>query len=360
MNVSIIMCVYNTPEVKLIESLESVISQTYKDFEFIIVEDGCGWETEMFIDIFAKRWHIERPNNKITLIKKGENKGLAAARNEGIRCSTGEWIYFIDSDDIMWSRCLEVMTDAVKNQGDVDIVIGDSIRGHSLDQANYQFEYNKTALFEPYLFDKYMALMEICKYEESIGGFVAKKEMQFNATWNKLYKRKLFSLVKFFEGHPHEDNYMTHEIFWNMECGLFVPQVTYFYRYGGNFADNNLYRDDEIINANRYRLTFLQNHLTNAHKDIWTVIPKRCSYWKQYGNKVINSEKEQMQIIIDCQTLTLAYTYWRVYCNTHESEYIRDAKAYLDSYTGKDIKFTYLKRVVNKLYKEEFGDGTSN
>ena len=350
------MCVHDTPEVKLIEAMESVMSQTVNNFEFVIVEDGCGWETEMFIDIFAKKWHIEKPGVPIILIKKGENKGLAAARNEGIRCSKGEYIYFIDSDDIMWNKSLEVMWNAVKENPNIDIVVGNSIRGHNIDQAKYNFETNATVLFEPYLFDKYMALAEICKYEESTSGFVSKHEMQFNATWNKLYNRKIFSLIKFFEGHPHEDNYIMHEIFWNMKLGVFVPEITYFYRYGGNFADRSLYKDDEIISANNYRLTFLKNHIDEAWTDTQD-IPKRYSYWKKFGKNVLSNGKEQLQLIIDWQTITLAYTYWRVYCETKESNYIAIAKKYLDNFNRKEIKFNYLSRVIDKLYKEEIENG---
>ena len=357
MDISVIMCVHDTPEVKLIEAMESVMVQTIDNFEFIIVEDDCGWETEMFIDIFAKKWHVERPSVPIILVKKGENKGLAASRNEGIRCSKGEYIYFIDSDDIMWNKCLEVMWNAVKNNPVIDIVIGNSIRGHSIDQAKYHFNTNTTVLFEPYLFDKYMALAEICKYEENATGFVAKNEMQFNATWNKLYNRKIFSLIKFFEAHPHEDNYIMHEIFWNMKLGVFIPEITYFYRYGGNFADRNLYKDDEIISANRYRLTFLQNHIDEAWTDTQD-IPKRYFYWKKYLKPVLMTGREELQYIIDWQILTLAYTNWRVYCETGNKDYILSAKKYLDNFKRKEIKFNYLSRVINKLYKEEFGDGS--
>lgn len=90
MKVSVIIPVYNS-EVSVAETLRSVLAQTYKDFEIIIVDDGC---TDKSIEIYQ-----QFDDTRMQIVHQ-RNRGLAGARNTGIRHAQGEYLAFIDSDDL--------------------------------------------------------------------------------------------------------------------------------------------------------------------------------------------------------------------------------------------------------------------
>ncbi|MBD2355788.1 glycosyltransferase family 2 protein [Tolypothrix sp. FACHB-123] len=97
MNLSAIIPVYNS-ERSVAQTIESVLAQTYRDFEIIIVDDGC---TDKSIDI-CKQFNDPR----IKIVHQ-QNRGLAGARNTGIRHAQGEYLAFIDSDDLWLPQKLE-------------------------------------------------------------------------------------------------------------------------------------------------------------------------------------------------------------------------------------------------------------
>jgi len=115
MKVSIIVPVYNLDDY-ITETLHSIYEQTYSDFECIIVNDGS---TDNSIEVI-KKFIEDKERFKLITTK---NKGVSAARNEGLKYITGEYIYFIDGDDTIPSNALELLVRAaVAHQA--DIVIG--------------------------------------------------------------------------------------------------------------------------------------------------------------------------------------------------------------------------------------------
>lgn len=98
---SVIIPVYNSEE--YIEScINSILSQTFQDFEIILVNDGS---TDSSITICQ---NYEVNNSKIKLINQ-ENSGVSIARNNGLKFATGEWIYFIDSDDTVNQNLFRIL-----------------------------------------------------------------------------------------------------------------------------------------------------------------------------------------------------------------------------------------------------------
>jgi len=90
--VSVILPTYNRAHI-IEKAIQSVLKQTYQDFEIIIIDDGSKDDTEKIIRGFQEK------DNRIKYIRFEENKGAAAARNAGINMSKGEYITFQDSDD---------------------------------------------------------------------------------------------------------------------------------------------------------------------------------------------------------------------------------------------------------------------
>ena len=107
MNISVVIPTYNRVEL-LKRSIDSVINQTIKPFEIIIVDDGSDDGTEAM---------VKKKYDSLKLIKQ-KNKGASAARNTGIKASSGEWICFLDSDDEWKNNKLEKQITFVANNSD--------------------------------------------------------------------------------------------------------------------------------------------------------------------------------------------------------------------------------------------------
>lgn len=118
MLISIIIPVYNVaPYVE--RCLQSVINQTYKDLEVLIIDD-CGTDNSMEI---VERLLLSFPF-PFRMLRHEHNRGLSAARNTGIAAATGEYLYFMDSDDELTSNCIEALVKEVRKHPEVELVQG--------------------------------------------------------------------------------------------------------------------------------------------------------------------------------------------------------------------------------------------
>ncbi len=112
-NISVIIPVYNG-ELYLTEAIESVLSQSFQPSEIIVIDDGSTDNSQSIIKQYIP---------KVTYIYQ-ENKGTAAARNVGIRISRGNFLAFLDQDDIWQTEKLELQTSAFQKNNKLDIVFG--------------------------------------------------------------------------------------------------------------------------------------------------------------------------------------------------------------------------------------------
>lgn len=179
--VSVIIPVYNV-ENYLKRCVYSVINQTFKDLEIILVDDGSTDSSGKICDEF------KFIDERIVVIHK-KNGGLSSARNVGIRMSTSEYITFIDSDDFVTSDYIDYVYGLLKKY-DVDVVSVDYIR-----TSNEKILKNRE--------DK----ITIFSDNDSVTNYLkcgCRRKNNFPA-WNKIYKRNLFSDISFPEGKIYED-----------------------------------------------------------------------------------------------------------------------------------------------------------
>lgn len=172
--ISVIIPVYNV-EKYLFRCVDSVLSQTYSDLEIILVDDGSPDNCPAFCDSYAKH------DRRIKVIHK-ENGGLSSARNAGLDICTGEWIFFIDSDD--WLTDENVLFDFIEKARNEqsDFVYGLMNKADNTNcsevKANERFvDDDLFFLSNPYMF----------------------------SAWNKLYAHTLFQHVQFVTGRVNED-----------------------------------------------------------------------------------------------------------------------------------------------------------
>ncbi len=115
--VSVIMATYNEPEKYLRESIESILNQTFKDFEFIIVLDNPNNEkAEKIIKDYQKK------DKRIIFIKNKKNLGLAGSLNKCIEIAKGKYIARMDADDIAFKERIEKQFKYMENNKDVDLL----------------------------------------------------------------------------------------------------------------------------------------------------------------------------------------------------------------------------------------------
>lgn len=112
--VSIIIPVFNTKPF-LPRSIESVLTQSFDDFELLLVDDGSFDGSGEICDAYSEK------DSRVRVFHK-ENGGVSSARNFGLEQATGEWVYFVDSDDELLPGGLQVLVDCIDD--DVDIVMG--------------------------------------------------------------------------------------------------------------------------------------------------------------------------------------------------------------------------------------------
>ncbi len=114
MKISVIVPIYNT-EQYLSRCLDSIISQSFTDFELLLIDDGSTDGSGIICDSYADR------DRRIRVFHK-ENGGVSSARNLGIDKAQGEWLYFVDSDDELLPGGLSTLVDNISD--DVDVTMG--------------------------------------------------------------------------------------------------------------------------------------------------------------------------------------------------------------------------------------------
>lgn len=199
--ISIIVPIYNV-EKYLNRCVQSILSQTFTDFELLLIDDGSPDNCPQMCD----NW--EKIDNRITVIHK-ENGGLSDARNVGLEYSCGEWITFVDSDDWIHPEFLNLLHDACICTGTKVSVCG----------------YIRT--------DNEKLIMNVNNQPIVVYGvedFWCKTEINHAiATWGKLFNKDLCKEIKFPVGKLHEDVFTTHEIIFRTDRIASIPSLLYFY-----------------------------------------------------------------------------------------------------------------------------------
>lgn len=194
--ISVIVPVYRV-EAYLDRCVQSILDQTYTDFELILVDDGSPDNCGAMCDTWAQK------DSRIQVIHK-ENGGLSDARNVGFEASTGEWITFIDSDDYVHSNMLEALYNAVKEYN-----VKVSICGYAHTSG------------EP------LEAMDFTAKVWKPKDFYLQHNVNATVAWGKLYHRSTVLLYP--KGKLHEDEYTTYKILFACEQIAFIASPLYSY-----------------------------------------------------------------------------------------------------------------------------------
>lgn len=202
--ISIIIPVYNVQEY-LPKCIESVLRQTYRNLEIILVDDGSPDHCGKICDSYAKK------DARIRVIHK-KNEGVAIARNTGMEYATGEYISFIDSDDWIPKNAYQVLYHGIK-QYDADCAVGKCM---NIVDKNGALRMKKSAV-QPVRCE---TAAEAMKHVLLSG----------SAIWNRLFKRKVFHNLRFPADRVNDDEFIALRAYAKCEKIVFLNQGTYYYR----------------------------------------------------------------------------------------------------------------------------------
>jgi len=204
---SIIVPVYKV-ESYLNRCIDSILQQTFTDFELILVDDGSPDNCGKICDDYSKIDH------RIKIIHK-ENGGLSSARNAGISIASGEYITFVDSDDFLHKNMYEILFHyATKHSS--DIVICDYLEV-------YEDNLNTTEINNFHFKEENFSNLD------GLNSLYSDKGVQFVVAWNKLFKKQLFDNIRFEENKIHEDEFIAHRLIFNSSKIIYLPIKLYYY-----------------------------------------------------------------------------------------------------------------------------------
>lgn len=207
--ISVIVPVYKV-EKYLPCCVDSILAQSFRDFELVLVDDGSPDQCPALCEEYAAKY------NCITVIHK-ENGGLSDARNAGIEWafanSNSRWLAFVDSDDYLHPDYLQNLYKAAA-AADADLAVCDFVRisdeGERLD--------------EPHTFRNAVL-------EQKNGLFDRlNTDWRIRPAWNKLYRKDIFSELRFPFGKIHEDEFIIHRVLWACKKAVLIGQGLYYYR----------------------------------------------------------------------------------------------------------------------------------
>lgn len=204
--ISVVVPVYND-ESYLNQCLDSILSQTFKDFELILVNDGSTDFSFKICEEYAEK------DNRIRLFSQ-ENKGLSASRNIGIENAVGEFITFIDSDDYIHPDCLKKLYNVVQDY-QADIVICEYYRYDR--ETNLLYYYVTEKDYEIIKFSSYKAFKKMFEHN----GFIS--------SWGKLYNISLFENIRYQNGRFFEDQYTTGKLYIQAKNIQYLKESLYCY-----------------------------------------------------------------------------------------------------------------------------------
>lgn len=204
--ISIIVPVYNV-EMYLEKCIESILGQTFENFELILVDDGSSDNSAIICDEYSKK------DKRIKVIHK-ENGGLSSARNIGLDLAKGEYIGFVDSDDFISPNMFnELYNMIIKNNYDLAICNFLPVKQGEL-VFNTYIESNSVEEFEG---------------SEILNQLYGPQNVQFVVAWNKLYKKELFNELRYEVGKLCEDEYIIHRILYKCKKVIYSSEIMYYY-----------------------------------------------------------------------------------------------------------------------------------
>lgn len=230
--ISVIVPIYKV-EKYLRKCLDSIINQTYKNLEIILVDDGSPDNCPQIVDEYAKN------DKRIRVIHK-ENGGLSSARNAGLAIATGDYVAFADSDDILNVREYEILINLIKKYG-----VSISFCEHQKVYEDIDINISQTDELNKDKIEKTITIEEAIKeilLNENVGNYV----------WTKLFKKELFDGIEFPVGRTFEDVAILYKIIDKVDKIAYTNEKLYYYLFGRPGAITAKFSEKKVCDSFEY------------------------------------------------------------------------------------------------------------
>lgn len=300
MKISVIIPVYNV-EKYIRRCLLSVKDQKCKDFniECLIVDD-CSPDGSMTI----VRDLIEKNDDKsitFKIISHEKNKGLSEARNSGIKASTGDYLYFIDSDDDILENTFARYYSYLQEYSFVDVIMGNSL------EMECNLLTNSSVTNVSLISDKQTIIYNLlCRKID-------------RHAWNKLIRRSFIvdNNLFFDTGLLYEDVTWTYRLFTTVSSVLIVPELTYMYEYNpSSIVHTHAKRSSKIL----WSFVFISDYIfnnppkINGKKVFYTEHSLFVNHWLLYAIDNFMSYEAEKSIRIKLNSLKRKM-FWSAVCH---------------------------------------------
>lgn len=291
--VSIIVPVYQV-EKYIRQCVDSILAQTFTDFELILVDDGSKDKSGQICDEYAVL------DQRVKVIHK-ENGGLSDARNCGMDQAVGNYFMFVDSDDYIAPTMLEYLYKALMNK-EADIAVCNFL---------HFFEEDRKRDFSTNIQSEVLSGAEIfySRKNERVYGI-------WTVAWNKLYKRETLGNVRFRFGKYHEDEFWANDIYQMDIKVVTIPECLYYYRQRDNsiMGRKNIKRDFDILEALQERIAVYfmdERHADQAYKVMifsleYLAESKKLITNKDEENQFLQAEKKTKDMIKRLKKMNLS------------------------------------------------------
>lgn len=271
--ISIVVPIYNV-EQYLQKCVDSLINQTYKNLEIILVDDGSPDNCPKICDEYAKQ------DSRIKVIHK-ENGGLSDARNSGMNIATGEYISFIDSDDWIKSEMIEDMYNRMIEDN------SDLVSSGVLWVDEDGVEIRNATVSENCVLNTEQAMTEL------INDGKLKQHV-----WNKLYKADLIKNIPFDKGKYHEDVFWSYKVIGEAERISIEKNSYYFYVQRSESIMGEKYSAKRLdaLDAMELRCEYMKERFPKLYNNALTVYIGSCMYHLQLA-LIAGTDKEVIRNI---------------------------------------------------------------
>lgn len=253
--VSVIVPIYKV-EQYLHRCVDSIIKQTYKNLEIILVDDGSPDKCGNICDEYATK------DSRIKSIHK-KNGGLSDARNYGMNYATGDFVLFVDSDDWLELEMIEVMINTAQEYN-ADIV-----------QSSFYYAYEDYLLLDDRYYKEDDAPVILNK-NELMKALVINERVK-NFAWGKLYKIDLVKNIPFKKGVLYEDVFWAHNVMDKVETYVILhTPMCYYLQRNDSIVYNYTLKNLDIIKGLKERHTFIEEHYNELIPESYKIIFNTC------------------------------------------------------------------------------------
>lgn len=322
--ISVIVPVYNT-EQYLERCVNSIVDQTYRNLEIILVDDGSTDRSPRMCDEYAQK------DGRIKVVHK-VNGGLSDARNAGLQAATGTYIGYVDSDDWIEPQMYQRMYEAcIEHQAQVAVCRYAKIyRDHVDREGNGQVTvFDREGILKAYLADQ-------------------PEYVVYNSVWSKLFAREVVEGVLFPVGKNSEDIMYTTKAFCKLEKAVYIDECLY---------DYVLDREGSIMNVNRTQrmfqdeIPFWREHITCIREMVSKDMGDMAAYY--FYRRLLSY---YMELAVGEETRTAA----KRIAGIMRDERAEIRRVYTNAFEGKGdvirmqlfLVSPGLYRIINKMYED--------